>query len=65
LAALRVTLQIPGMSAAIAEREQVVWTRGFGMAATERGIPAGDDTIYHLASLTKPCSPIGSFGRSA
>jgi len=54
LAALRVSLRIPGMSAAIAEREQVVWTRGFGMAATERGIPAGDDTIYHLASLTKP-----------
>ena len=54
LAALRASLRIPGMSAAIAESERVVWTRGFGMAATERGIPAGDDTIYHLASLTKP-----------
>ena len=54
LEALRVNLRIPGMSAAIAEHERVVWTRGFGMAATERGIPAGDDTIYHLASLTKP-----------
>jgi CubicO group peptidase (beta-lactamase class C family) len=54
LAALRATLRIPGMSAAIAEGERVVWSRGFGMAAKERGIPAGDDTIYHLASLTKP-----------
>ena len=54
LAALRASLRIPGMSAAIAQSQRVVWTRGFGMAATERGIPAGDDTIYHLASLTKP-----------
>jgi CubicO group peptidase (beta-lactamase class C family) len=52
--ALRANLRIPGMSAAIAENERIVWTRGFGMANSERGIPAGDDTIYHLASLTKP-----------
>ena len=54
LEALRADLRIPGMSAAIAENEHIVWTRGFGMANSERGIPAGDDTIYHLASLTKP-----------
>ena len=51
---LRSNLRIPGMSAAIAENRGVVWTRGFGMADSERGIPAGEDTIYHLASLTKP-----------
>ena len=54
LEALRANLRIPGMSAAIAENGRIVWTRGFGMANSERGIPAGDDTIYHLASLTKP-----------
>jgi CubicO group peptidase (beta-lactamase class C family) len=54
LETLRVNLRIPGMSAAVAENERVVWTQGFGMAASERGVPAGDDTIYHLASLTKP-----------
>jgi CubicO group peptidase (beta-lactamase class C family) len=54
LEALRVNLRIPGMSAAVAENKRVVWTHGFGMADSERGIPAGDDTIYHLASLTKP-----------
>ena len=54
LEGLRTDLRIPGMSAAIAENHGVVWTRGFGMADSERGIPAGEDTIYHLASLTKP-----------
>jgi CubicO group peptidase (beta-lactamase class C family) len=54
LEALRANLRIPGMSAAIAEHERLVWTCGFGMAASERDRPAGNDTIYHLASLTKP-----------
>jgi CubicO group peptidase (beta-lactamase class C family) len=54
LEALRQRLGIPGMSAAIAERERVVWSRGFGLANRERAMPAQPDTIYHLASLTKP-----------
>ena len=54
LESLRARLRIPGMSAAIAEDGRVVWARGFGMANVERGVPAGENTIYHLASLTKP-----------
>jgi CubicO group peptidase (beta-lactamase class C family) len=54
LEALRARLRIPGMSAAIAEGGRVMWARGFGVANIERAIPAGADTIYHLASLTKP-----------
>lgn len=42
------------MSAAIAEDGRVVWARGFGAANIERAVPARADTIYHLASLTKP-----------
>ncbi len=51
---LRASLRIPGMSAAIAENERIVWSRGFGASDLERGIIAREDTIYHLASLTKP-----------
>ena len=51
---LRASLGIPGMSAAIAEHGRVVWSRAFGMADIERGRPAREDTIYHLASLPKP-----------
>lgn len=54
LESLRTRLAIPGMSAVIVERDRIIWARGFGTANRERGVPAGPDTIYHLASLTKP-----------
>jgi beta-lactamase family protein len=54
LETLRTRLRIPGMSAAIAANARVIWARGFGMADLERGILTREDTIYHLASLTKP-----------
>lgn len=54
LEAMRVRLGIPGMSAAIAEGHDMVWAHGFGLANREGGVAAGPDTIYHLASLTKP-----------
>jgi CubicO group peptidase (beta-lactamase class C family) len=54
LESLRERLRIPGMSAAIAQDGRVVWARGFGWADRERGVPAGPESIYHLASLTKP-----------
>ena len=52
--ALRASLRIPGISAAVAENDRIVWSRGFGASDLERGILAQEDTIYHLASLTKP-----------
>ena len=54
LESLRSRLRIPGMSAAIAEGERITWARSFGAANREQGTPAGPDTIYHLASTTKP-----------
>jgi CubicO group peptidase (beta-lactamase class C family) len=54
LEALRTHLRIPGMSAAIAHGERLTWARGFGLANVERATPAAPETLYHLASLTKP-----------
>ena len=54
LAALREPFDIPGMSAAIAERGEIVWTGGFGISNRERNLAATAETIYHLASVTKP-----------
>lgn len=51
---IRRDLDIPGMSAAVAVGEDIVWARGFGWADAELNIPAAPDTMYHLASLTKP-----------
>jgi CubicO group peptidase (beta-lactamase class C family) len=53
LESLRRELDIPGMSAAIATGQRITWSRGFGKADLERGVPASDTTSYHLASLTK------------
>jgi CubicO group peptidase (beta-lactamase class C family) len=54
LESLRARLRIPGMSAAIAENDRIIWAQGFGMANRKLAIAAGPETIYHLASLTKP-----------
>ena len=51
---LRVDLKIPGMSAAIARDGEIVWAQGFGWADLENKIPADTQSIYHIASLTKP-----------
>lgn len=42
------------MSAAIAQDGVVLWARGFGSADILSRQPATPDTVYHLASLTKP-----------
>jgi CubicO group peptidase (beta-lactamase class C family) len=47
-------LKIPGMSAAVVQNGQLVWSRGFGYADVENGVPATAETPYHLASVTKP-----------
>ena len=54
LESLRTHLRIPGMSAAVGDGDRVVWARGFGTANRERAVAATADTIYGLASLTKP-----------
>ena len=54
LEALRQELQIPGLSAAIVQDQEVIWTKGFGYADLENQIEATPDTPYRLASVTKP-----------
>jgi CubicO group peptidase (beta-lactamase class C family) len=53
LDSIRVVLQIPGISAAIAKDGEIVWSRGFGYAEPEEERPATPSTPCHLASLTK------------
>ncbi|UCF40705.1 MAG: beta-lactamase family protein [Gemmatimonadota bacterium] len=50
---LRVGLRIPGLSAAIVENEQIVWSMGFGFADVDEGRRVTPSTAFHLASLTK------------
>jgi CubicO group peptidase (beta-lactamase class C family) len=44
---------IPGVSAAIAHDQELVWSSGFGHADKERRAPAAADTIYSICSISK------------
>jgi len=54
LAKLQRKHDIPGMSGAIAAGKEIVWLKAFGKADQERDIPVTTNTVFHLASLTKP-----------
>ena len=46
--------KIPGMSVAILQNQQVIFSAGFGLSDIENKIPATADTPYNIASLSKP-----------
>jgi CubicO group peptidase (beta-lactamase class C family) len=54
LDSLRARVAIPGLSAAIAFDDSVIWSRGYGYADEERKIPATAHTPYEVASVSKP-----------
>ncbi len=45
---------VPGLSVAIVENGQCEWSAGFGVADLENSVPATSQTLYRLASLSKP-----------
>lgn len=55
---IRTDLRIPGFSAAITKERNIVWAKGFGYSNKENGTKATPETVYHLASLTKPFAAI-------
>lgn len=50
---LRMRLQIPGMSAAIASGGRIAWQEAYGLADVSASAAITDTTSFHLASLTK------------
>ncbi|MBM3848090.1 MAG: beta-lactamase family protein [Verrucomicrobia bacterium] len=55
---LRIRWNVPGMAAGMALSNQVVWTQGLGVADLETRQPVTPDTVFHLASLTKPFAAV-------
>jgi CubicO group peptidase (beta-lactamase class C family) len=55
---LRKRWKVPGMVAGVAHRDQIVWTKGFGFADLATKQPVTTDTVFHLASLTKPFAAV-------
>jgi CubicO group peptidase (beta-lactamase class C family) len=47
------TAHLPGLGAAIVKNNQLVWSKGYGWANIENGVPASADTVFMLASASK------------
>ena len=46
--------KVPGISAAVVQDGEFVWSAGFGMADLENSVPATSQTLYRIGSISKP-----------
>lgn len=53
LIGLRELLEIPGLSAAIVEKGELIWSRAYGLREKQRKLPTTTNTVFPIASLTK------------
>jgi CubicO group peptidase (beta-lactamase class C family) len=44
---------VPSVSVAVAQQGKIIWEEGFGWANREERIPANENTMYSLASISK------------
>lgn len=58
LESLRDKWNVPGMVAGIGRGSHIVWTKAFGYADLTTRAPVTPDTVFHLASLTKPFAAV-------
>ena len=45
---------VPGLAVAVVSGDQVVYSQGFGVRSTKTGKPVTADTVFQLASVSKP-----------
>ena len=51
---MRASSHIAAITAVISKGQDVVWVKPYGQADIGQQLPAAENTVYHLASLTKP-----------
>jgi CubicO group peptidase (beta-lactamase class C family) len=44
----------PGISVALVLNDELVWAKGYGLADVENQVPAKAETVYRIASISKP-----------
>ena len=49
---------IPGAALAVERRGRLVYARGFGVADRENGVPVQPDSLFRIASLSKPITAV-------
>jgi len=50
---------VPSVAVAVVKRDETVWAEGFGLANRQAGTKATPDSIYRLASISKPITATG------
>ncbi len=58
VAEAREAAESPGLSAAVAVNGEIVWTGASGLADIENGVPATADSVYRIASISKPIAAV-------
>ena len=53
------TGSLPSMSVAVAKDGKIIWEEGFGWADVAKKVPATPNTLYSLASISKPITATG------
>ena len=51
--------EIPGVVAAVTNKDQILYLKAFGQQDVARGIPMSTDTVFRIASMTKPVTSVG------
>ena len=51
--------EIPGVVAAITNKEQILYLKAFGKQNAAQGIPMSTNTVFRIASMTKPVTSVG------
>jgi CubicO group peptidase (beta-lactamase class C family) len=52
--------RIPGLSISVVTRGQLRWASGYGEADLENSVPATEETVYRLASVSKPITAVAA-----
>ena len=51
--------EIPGVVAAVVNKDQILYLKAFGKQDVARGIPMSTNTLFRIASMTKPVTSVG------
>ena len=60
VAEMQSATQVPGLSVAIALDGELRYAQGFGVADVENDVPVTPDTVFRLASISKPVTAIAA-----
>ena len=51
--------EIPGVVAAVMNKDQILYLKAFGKQDVARGVSMSPDTVFRIASMTKPVTSVG------